>query len=92
MASSDSLAGDFRGVDRARDPGRFVACLQLLAGIPFFRDYKKDSIQALGLAPGDTVLEVGCGLGRDLADMAERVGNAGLAVGLDASLVMLDRA
>lgn len=88
----DSLAGDFHDVDAARDPGRFAACLELLAGIPFFSDYKRESIKALELSPGDAVLEIGCGLGRDLAAMAVRVGPGGLAVGLDASLVMLARA
>jgi ubiquinone/menaquinone biosynthesis C-methylase UbiE len=91
-APADSLAGDFCAVDAAGDPGRFVACLALLAGIPFFGDYKRDSMKALGLSPGDAVLEIGCGLGRDLAAMAGQVGPAGLAVGLDASLVMLGRA
>ncbi|NMC50745.1 MAG: methyltransferase domain-containing protein, partial [Desulfovibrio sp.] len=91
-APADSLAGDFHDVDAARDPGRFAACLALLAGIPFFSDYKRESMKALGLSPGDAVLDIGCGLGRDLAALAVTVGPCGLAVGLDASLVMLGRA
>jgi SAM-dependent methyltransferase len=90
--ATGSLAGEFSGVDRTADPGRFVACLDMLADIPFFRGYKRDSRAALGLVPGDAVLEVGCGMGRDLAALAAVVGPRGLAVGLDASRVMLGRA
>jgi SAM-dependent methyltransferase len=90
--AAGSLAGEFACVDQTADPGRFVACLAFLDAIPFFRDYKTDSRQALGLGPGDAVLEVGCGLGRDLAALSAVVGPGGLAVGLDASLTMLARA
>jgi len=90
--AASSLAGEFACVDQTADPGRFVACLALLDATPFFRDYKTDSRQALGLGPGDAVLEVGCGLGRDLAALSAVVGSGGLAVGLDASLAMLARA
>jgi len=87
-----TLAGAFRHVDRVSDPGRFVACLERLSAIPFFRDYKTESRKALGLCPGQRVLEVGCGLGRDLAALGEDLAPGGLAVGLDASRVMLKRA
>lgn len=86
------LAGEFRRVDRVSDPGRFVACLERLSAIPFFRDYKSESRAALGLRPGDRVLEVGCGLGLDLAALGADVGPRGLAVGLDMSRIMLERA
>ncbi|NDY57632.1 methyltransferase domain-containing protein [Desulfovibrio sulfodismutans] len=86
-----SLAGAFRCVDRVSDPGRFVACLERLSSIPFFRDYKSESRAALGLRPGDRVLEVGCGLGLDLAALGADVGPRGLAVGLDMSRIMLER-
>ncbi len=91
-SGSGSLAGEFQRVDRVSDPGRFVACLERLSSIPFFRDYKSESRAALGLRPGDRVLEVGCGLGLDLAALGADVGPWGLAVGLDASRVMLERA
>ncbi|MEF3695971.1 methyltransferase domain-containing protein [Desulfolutivibrio sp.] len=87
-----SLAGEFCCVDRVSDPGRFVACLERLSAIPFFRDYKSESRAALGLNPGDRVLEVGCGLGFDLAALGAEVAPAGLAVGLDMSRIMLERA
>ena len=92
MSATPTLAGAFRHVDRVSDPGRFVACLERLSAIPFFRDYKTGSRKALGLRPGQRVLEVGCGLGRDLAALGEDLAPGGLAVGLDASRIMLERA
>lgn len=46
----------------------------------------------LGLRPSDGVLDVACGPGNFTRDFARVVGPAGLAVGIDASPTMLDRA
>ena len=45
-----------------------------------------------GVAPGERVLDVGCGCGQTSLQLAERVGDAGQVVGLDISAVMLARA
>jgi SAM-dependent methyltransferase len=47
-----------------------------------------DAIGALGLAPGDRVLDLGCGPGVDLRALAGAVRPDGLAVGLDRSPAM----
>lgn len=44
---------------------------------------------ALGAAPGERVLDVGCGPGFYVAELLEQVGSAGRVVGIDASLAML---
>jgi SAM-dependent methyltransferase len=46
----------------------------------------------LGLSRGDGVLDVACGPGNFTRDFARRVGDTGLAVGIDASTTMLTRA
>ena len=46
----------------------------------------------LDLGHGDGVLDVGCGPGNFTRQFARSVGDAGLAVGIDASPTMLDRA
>jgi SAM-dependent methyltransferase len=46
----------------------------------------------LGLTPGDGVLDVACGPGNFTRGFARTVGDSGLAVGIDASATMLDRA
>jgi ubiquinone/menaquinone biosynthesis C-methylase UbiE len=45
--------------------------------------YKTLSYDLLQLEPGVQVLDVGCGIGADLPALADRVGEAGLVVGLD---------
>lgn len=44
------------------------------------------------VAPGQRVLDIGCGCGQTTLQLAERVGPTGEVVGLDISAVMLDRA
>jgi SAM-dependent methyltransferase len=46
----------------------------------------------LALAPGDTVVEMGCGTGANLPYLRERVGPSGTVVGVDATRPMLARA
>ena len=46
----------------------------------------------LALSPGDGVLDVACGPGNFTREFARVVGDGGLAVGIDASRTMLDRA
>ena len=50
------------------------------------------SLGALGLAPGDTVLELGCGDGRSLHRLRTRVGPDGRVVAVDYSAGMVRRA
>jgi SAM-dependent methyltransferase len=47
-------------------------------------------LDLLGIAPGERVLEVGCGSGVVLRDMARKVAPSGVAVGLDLSLALLE--
>jgi ubiquinone/menaquinone biosynthesis C-methylase UbiE len=47
------------------------------------------TIEALGLAPGEAVLDAGCGTGWCLPQLAERVGRQGKVIGFDPSPEML---
>jgi ubiquinone/menaquinone biosynthesis C-methylase UbiE len=53
---------------------------------------KRLMLERTALTSGETVLDVGCGPGNDLFDMADIVGPAGRLVGLDASEVMIAEA
>ena len=44
------------------------------------------------VAPGELVLDIGCGCGQTSLQLAERVGQTGRVLGLDISAVMLERA
>ena len=50
------------------------------------------ALEMLDLSPGDAVLDVACGPGNFTRSFARAVGEAGVVVGLDASLSMLERA
>jgi SAM-dependent methyltransferase len=49
-------------------------------------------IDRLSPQPGDRVLDVGCGAGQTLLDLAERVGPGGRVVGVDVSDPLVERA
>ncbi len=53
---------------------------------------RADYLELLGIGPGERVLEVGCGSGVVLRDMARKVAPNGAAVGLDLSLALLELA
>jgi ubiquinone/menaquinone biosynthesis C-methylase UbiE len=46
-------------------------------------------IEALGLGSGDIVLDVGCGAGQTLLQLAERVGTEGRVIGVDVAPLLL---
>jgi ubiquinone/menaquinone biosynthesis C-methylase UbiE len=50
------------------------------------------AIDALDPAPGDHVLDVGCGSGHAVALLAERVGRSGYVTGVDGSATMIAQA
>jgi ubiquinone/menaquinone biosynthesis C-methylase UbiE len=53
---------------------------------------RKKAVQRLDLKPGETVLEIGCGTGRNLPLLCDVVGDSGQVIGVDASSGMLARA
>jgi SAM-dependent methyltransferase len=49
-----------------------------------------ESMRVLAPAAGERVLDIGCGCGHTTVDLATRVGRAGVAVGIDISVPMLE--
>lgn len=50
------------------------------------------AIEALALRPGDTVVDIGCGAGETLLQLAERVEACGKVIGVDVAPMLLDTA
>ncbi len=60
--------------------------------IPGVAGLRGQTAEALALELGDTVIEMGCGTGANLAYLREEVGPEGTVVGVDFSRGVLDRA
>lgn len=52
--------------------------------------YRREAIAALGLHPGDQVVELGCGTGLNFACVQQRIGPEGRIIGVDLTDAMLD--
>ncbi|WP_251341251.1 class I SAM-dependent methyltransferase [Haloplanus halophilus] len=59
---------------------------------PGARALRRDAAATLDLAPGDTVVDVGCGTGANFPHLRERVGPSGRVVGVDFAPGALARA
>lgn len=59
---------------------------------PIYGSGRRAGIAALGLAPGDRVLDLGCGTGLSLRHLLRRIGRTGHVVALDSSPAMLHQA
>jgi SAM-dependent methyltransferase len=74
---------------RTPDPIRY---LDSAAASAAGRDYKRQLLDALDIRPGQVALDVGCGPGTDLADLATAVTDAGSVIGIDHDPVMIEEA
>jgi ubiquinone/menaquinone biosynthesis C-methylase UbiE len=83
-----------------KDAGFVRARYDSLAGlITFFewllwipRGFRRDAAEALDLQPGQAVMEIGCGTGRNLPHIHAALGDIGRIYGVDLSEKMLSRA
>ncbi len=72
---------------------RFAVLYDLLSlEWPVYRSGRVAAIDALGLLPGNRVLDLGCGTGLNLRHLQRRIGPTGRIVALDASSSMLRQA
>lgn len=82
-----SQSANSRQYDRV---ARFYSTLEPLYLI--FPPARRRAVVALGLKPGDTVLEIGAGTGRNFPYLVDAVGPGGTVIGVDASRGMLAEA
>lgn len=79
-------------IDSNPDPEYFVNFLREVSNTDWVNKMKESSYQALQPEEGNRILDVGCGVGTDVQNLAEYVGPTGIVVGIDNSQVMIDEA
>ena len=84
--------GMFTTVDALEDPGVFITMMDGVQDAPDVRAARADLLTRLGLQPGQTVLDLGCGTGDHTREVAALVAPGGSAVGVDFSASMIGEA
>jgi len=82
----------FDKVDAAVDRQFYLDYLDTLTSLDFAKVYKQQTFVAMNVKPGHTVLDVGCGTGDDVIQLAKLVGENGRAFGIDVSETMISEA
>ena len=82
----------FTEVDKAGDPGFFIRFVDQGNALPDIQTSKFIILEGLRLGEGLSVLDLGCGAGDDVVDIARRVGPTGSVIGVDVSEVMIAEA
>ncbi len=85
------LARGFRDVDAAA-VAKMARCLAYMDGLLEFQQYKNTILEMMNPQPGSITADLGCGLGFDVRRLAKLVGSEGRAIGVDASLTLLESA
>ena len=75
----------FRSIDAQASPDRLIAALEERGRTVSQRRLSRRFLDLLRLRPGERVLEVGCGSGVVVRDLAARLGRRGAVVGVDSS-------
>lgn len=84
--------GEFVELDRSDNPEYFVDFLTLVDQIPEMKKLRESTYRAMHIAPGNHVLDVGCGIGAVVAEMSDYVASTGRAAGIDISGTMIAEA
>jgi len=76
-------------VDHSTRPQSYIDYLRGVSALDSVQSFKRKSLELMEVHPGDTVLDVGCGVGDEVVALARVVGESGHAVGLDMSETMI---
>jgi ubiquinone/menaquinone biosynthesis C-methylase UbiE len=90
--SSLGQVGRFTQPDRSTDANYFVEFLDIVDRIPEMKDVRARSYHQMRIGRGSHVLDVGCGVGTAVGEMADLVGQDGSAEGIDVSEAMISEA
>ena len=79
-------------VERSRQRYRWLALIYDQLRRPWTEEARARAVDLLALAPGDTVLDLGCGTGLSMPLIQSSIGPQGRLIAVDASAHMLARA
>lgn len=79
-------------VDATEDAGYYINMLDQTTGDQKAQEYKRQTYELIGVAPGRRILDLGCGTGDDAIGMARQMGGSGEVVGIDLSEAMVAEA
>jgi ubiquinone/menaquinone biosynthesis C-methylase UbiE len=82
----------FRDIDAQPDPRRLIEALETRGRTRPQQRLRRRFLRFVPVAPGDAVLEVGCGTGVVVRDLAAMVGPRGRVVGVDRSRTTVEAA
>jgi ubiquinone/menaquinone biosynthesis C-methylase UbiE len=88
--NAEDITQGFTRVDQAADTRFFIEFLDARKTIEGEREVKDLILEMLRLEPGVRVLDVGCGTGDDVREMAGFVGRKGQVVGIDRSQALIE--
>jgi SAM-dependent methyltransferase len=78
--------------EQNRDLVEFINFLDGARLVPSAQQQKRIMLELLALQPGEKVLDIGCGTGDDIRDLAQLVGSSGWCVGVDQNGAMSEEA
>jgi ubiquinone/menaquinone biosynthesis C-methylase UbiE len=87
-----SFGSAFASIDDSGDPQALRRYLDAVRAIPSVLGAKRKSFELLDVEGGDRVLDVGCGAGDDVWEIADAVGVSGSVVGIDNSDLLITEA
>ena len=87
----DDVIG-FSIVDKTEDPTFFTGFLNDITKLESVQECKQIMRNLLSSQEAQSILDVGCGVGDDVRELAEVVDRSGKAVGIDSSKSMISEA
>jgi len=92
MEKPDETITNFARVDQTANPAFFTQFMDKSHTLQSAGIYRQRMFDLLDVRLGATLLDVGCGAGNDVQDLAKLVGPSGRVVGIDSSATMIQQA